>query len=85
VSELKERQLQEEISEMIRQLSLEEILDLLCVPEATDDLEDIVFDGYGDADEAAERDFIEGWIREESLYNAGLARAAGEMEAKQYV
>jgi hypothetical protein len=77
---MNERASREEISEMIRQLPLEGILDLLCVPEPTDDPQDIDFDGYGDADEAAERDFIEGWIREESLYNAEPART--EMEVR---
>jgi hypothetical protein len=43
-----------------------EIMDLACAPEATDDLEDIEFD---DDDEAAEQDFIEGWIQEERAYN----------------
>jgi hypothetical protein len=40
-----------------------DIMELLCAPEATDDLEDIEFD----EDEAEEQDFIEGWIREELL------------------
>jgi hypothetical protein len=51
-----------------------EIMELLCIPEATDDLEDIEFD---DADNAAERDFIEGWIREEWEYNASIAPMYG--------
>lgn len=44
-----------------------EIAELLCAPEATDDLEDIEFE---DADEESERDFIEAWIREERAYQA---------------
>lgn len=47
-----------------------DIMDLACAPEATDDLEDIEFD---DADDEAERDFIEGWIQEERAYNASIA------------
>jgi hypothetical protein len=42
-----------------------DIMELLCAPEATDDLEDIEFDE--DDDEAEEQDFIEGWIQEELL------------------
>jgi hypothetical protein len=44
-----------------------DLMELLCAPEATDDLEDIEFDD--DFDEAAEQDFIEGWLREEHAYN----------------
>jgi hypothetical protein len=42
-----------------------DIMELLCAPEATDDLEDIEFDD--DDDEVEEQDFIEGWIQEELL------------------
>jgi hypothetical protein len=41
-----------------------DIRELLCAPEATDDLEDIEFDEDG----GAEEDFIRGWLREERAY-----------------
>jgi hypothetical protein len=41
-----------------------EVMDLLCAPEATDDLEDIDFD-----EDEAEEGFIRGWLREERAYN----------------
>jgi hypothetical protein len=47
-----------------------DIMDLVCAPEATDDLKDIEFD---DADSEGERDFIAGWIREEREYDANIA------------
>jgi hypothetical protein len=44
-----------------------DIMELMCAPEPTDDLEDIEFDD--DFDEAAEQDFIEDWIEEERAYD----------------
>jgi hypothetical protein len=83
---MNERALREEISGMTRQLSLEEILDLLCVPKAADDPQDIEFDEYSDADEAAERDFIERWLEEERDYKENIERArTEETEVKQHV
>jgi hypothetical protein len=55
-----------------------EIMDLVCAPEATDDLADIEFDD----DEAAEQDFIEGWIQEEIAYNAEIAKKMKGTEEK---
>jgi hypothetical protein len=50
------------------ELTNEEIRDILCAPEPTDDIEDIDFDE--DFDEEAERKFIEdsvnGWLKERS-------------------
>jgi hypothetical protein len=42
-----------------------DIRELMCAPEATDDLEDIEFD---DDDVGAEEEFIRGWLREEREY-----------------
>jgi actin-related protein len=79
---MSERTLKEELQELNRHLTLEEIFDLLCVPEATDDLEDIEFDE--DIDEVIERGFIEGWIHEEMFreYNMNDARVTREMEVQ---
>jgi hypothetical protein len=54
-------------------------MDLVCAPEATDDWEDIDFD---DADDEAELGFIEGWIREEREYNAGIVSGVKETEER---
>jgi hypothetical protein len=43
-----------------------DIMELLCAPEATDDLEDIEFD---DDDADAEEEFIRDWLREERAYD----------------
>jgi hypothetical protein len=48
-------------------LTNEEILEILCAPEPTDDLSDIDFDGmdsfYGD--EEADRRVVDGWLSDE--------------------
>jgi len=55
---------------------LAEEMDLLCAPEATDDLDDIEFE---EDDAGAEQDFIKGWIKEERAYLTNLT------EVKQHV
>jgi hypothetical protein len=55
------------------------MMDLACAPKATDDLEDIEFD---DDDEKSERDFIEGWIREEKEYDTGIDKTLKKMEER---
>jgi hypothetical protein len=79
---MSERALKEELQELSQHLTLEEMFDLLCVPEATDNLEDIEFDE--DIDEVIEQGFIEGWIHEELFreYNMNGARSTREMEAQ---
>lgn len=62
-----------------RELEIAEIMELLCAPETTDDLEDVEFD---DADDSAELGFIEGWILEEMEYNASIAQTTKEMEKR---
>jgi hypothetical protein len=78
--EQKTEQVKKEVLDLISRLSPEEIFEMICAPEATDDWEDIDFDE--DVDEAAERDFIESWIREESAYVARTERAMREMKAQ---
>ena len=78
--EQKTEQVKKEVLDLISRLSPEEIFEMICAPEATDDLEDIDFDE--DINEAAERDFIESWIREESAYTVRSERAMREMEEK---
>ena len=51
-----------------KELSAEE-MDLLCAPEAIDDLDDIEFE---EDDAGVEEDFIQGWIEEERAYIANL-------------
>jgi hypothetical protein len=47
-------------------LTNEEIREILCAPEPTDDLSDIDFDDpYFDEDEDADRRFIDGWLADE--------------------
>ena len=62
------------------ELSAEE-MDLLCAPEATDDLEDIEFeeDYAGAEDELTIQDFVQGWVEEERAYAANI------QEVKQHV
>jgi hypothetical protein len=43
-------------------LKLQHLLDKLCAPEATDDIQDIDFD---EDNEAATQDFIQNWIGDE--------------------
>ena len=76
--EEKAEQVKKEVLDLISRLSPEEIFEMICAPEATDDFGDIDFDE--DIDEAAERDFIESWLREESAYAARSERAMREME-----
>jgi hypothetical protein len=78
--EQKAEQVKKEVLDLISRLSPEEIFEMICAPEATDDWEDIDFDE--DIDEAAERDFIESWIREESAYATQNERALREVEAQ---
>jgi hypothetical protein len=56
-------------------LTPEEIFEMICAPEATDDLEDIEFDD--DIDEAVERGLIEGWIEEEAFREHNMSVAHG--------
>jgi len=63
------------MKERKKELSAEE-MDLLCAPDATDNLDDIEFE---EDDAGAERDFIQGWIKEELAYAANLT------EVKQHV
>ena len=79
--EQKTEQVKKEVLDLISRLSPKEIFEMICAPEATDDLEDIDFDE--DIDEAAERDFIESWIREESAYAAQAVRAMRETEEEE--
>jgi hypothetical protein len=65
----------EELEMAERELEITEIMELLCAPEATDELEDLDFDDADDFDEKAERDFVEDWILEEMKYKAGIAQA----------
>jgi hypothetical protein len=76
MSERGEREMKEEVRELIQYLSLEEVFDLLCAPEATDDLEDIEFD-EDDIDEVVERGLIEGWIEEEAFQEYNMSGAHG--------
>jgi hypothetical protein len=76
--EQRAKQVKEEVLNQISRLSPEEIFEMICAPESTDDLEDIDFN------EEAERDFIEGWLREEIAYNARIrmAKEPEEMEER---
>jgi hypothetical protein len=77
--EEKAKQVKEEVLNLIGRLSPEEIFEMICAPEATDDLENIEFE---DDDEEAERKFIEYWLREEREYNARAVGATEGMEAE---
>jgi hypothetical protein len=69
-----------------KKLSAEEIMDLLCAPEPTDDPEEIDFDD--DAfDAETEDDFLRGWIQEEFAWSADaeIRQRVKEMEAERYV
>ena len=68
-------QVKKEILDMISRLTPEEIFEMLCAPEATDDLEDIEFDE--DVDEVVERGLIEGWIEEEAFQEYNMSGAHG--------
>jgi hypothetical protein len=48
-----------------RQLTLEEMREILCAPEATDTLDDIDFDD-AEFNEEAERAFVQSWLDETS-------------------
>jgi hypothetical protein len=76
--EQRAKQVKEEVLDKISRLSPEEIFEMICAPEATDNLEDINFD------EETERDFIEGWLREEIAYSARIrmAEEPEEMEGR---
>jgi hypothetical protein len=47
------------------ELTKEQVREILCAPEPTDSLEDIVFDEPG-FDTEAERDFVQSWLDEAS-------------------
>ena len=61
------------MQERVKELSAEE-MDLLCAPEATDDMNEIEFeeDDAGAKDGLTTQDFIQGWIEEERAYIASL-------------
>jgi hypothetical protein len=63
-----------------QRLSAEEIMDLLCAPEPTDEVEDIEFD-----DDGAEEDFIRDWLREERIFRKGQEQAAVQTEVTRHV
>jgi hypothetical protein len=68
------------MQEREKDLSVEE-RDLLCAPEATDDLADIEFEEESAGAErgSTTQDFIQGWLEEELAYVANL------QEGKQHV
>ena len=68
-------QVKKEVLDMISRLTPEEIFELICAPEATDDLEDIEFDEG--VDEVVERGLIEGWIEEEAFQEYNMSGAHG--------
>lgn len=68
-------QVKKKILDMISRLTPEEIFELICAPEATDDLEDIEFDEG--VDEVVERGLIEGWIEEEAFQEYNMSGAHG--------
>lgn len=69
------QQVKKEVLDMISRLTPEEIFEMICAPEATDDLEDIEFDE--DIDEVVERGLIEGWIEEEAFREYNMSGAHG--------
>ena len=69
------QQVKKEVLDMISRLTPEEIFEMICAPEATDELEDIEFDD--DIDEVVERGLIEGWIDEEAFRENNMSVAHG--------